>query len=222
MNKEQLIDKMRSSLPNNEWAKNDFENYDLQSVQKNMEPFLWMVRGSGTSLCYIGPTYFKEMVRTSAARMEIFRNILYIISSVSYALSGSKIYYWNGISLDPISLQNAEELVKNIWGKTVERLKEEYPEEVQVCNEPLPIVYASYDTQQAVESTKRFAKSIGDNSFEKCLENLSHWRRVAVHQCILLYRDHNTHDYGFAERINDNNKIVGGIIKHETGWQIHT
>lgn len=80
-------------------------------------------------------------------------------------------------------------------------------------------------------------KSIGDTTFQNCIERLKQWEKNSGGRYeIELYYDFAPYSFGFAERTPDGrNGIVGGLLYHGRpdesfavmmepfhGWSIHT
>ena len=91
--------------------------------------------------------------------------------------------------------------------------------------------------EEHFENVKRYAESIGDTSFQKCLDRLKSWEKNPDHPNeIMLYYDHAPYSFGFTQRYPDGRTgIVGGLLYHGIpdrsfavtlepfhGWQIHT
>lgn len=52
----EVIEQMRKELYDTHFCISDFEKYDLKELENTNEPFFWLVRDGGTSLCFIGPS----------------------------------------------------------------------------------------------------------------------------------------------------------------------
>ena len=79
--------------------------------------------------------------------------------------------------------------------------------------------------EEHFENVKRYAESIGDTSFQKCLDRLESWEKNPA-----------PYSFGFTQRYPDGRTgIVGGLLYHGIpdrsfavtlepfhGWQIHT
>lgn len=52
--KKEIINQMRDELYDTKSCQHDFEKYDVEALAKTNEPFFWMVRELGTTLCNIG------------------------------------------------------------------------------------------------------------------------------------------------------------------------
>ena len=83
----------------------------------------------------------------------------------------------------------------------------------------------------------QYAESIGDKTFQECLEKLRQWERHPSHPCeIELYRDFAPYSFLFKQRYPDGRVgVVGGLIYHGRpdrsccfidepfhGWMTHT
>ena len=233
-----IIDEMRSYLSENENCIKDFEKYDIKELEENWEPFFWMVRECGTSLCHIGPSSMNNLFRNEASRFQIFRDNDAPIASLKYWGDNGRILFYDGFQLVEIHSIDIECIYANIWYNEIERVKEEHIAEFEMCDKPLEIrmeecVAAKLDASMA------FAKSISDTSLEECLARLSKHTRLGVDHYITLMSDFSEHGYLFFENLNGECRMNGGIIYHGNpkegykenssvqinpsyGWSIHT
>ena len=91
--------------------------------------------------------------------------------------------------------------------------------------------------QEHYDKVLEYAKSIGDTTFEKCIERLKLWEKNSNGRYeIELYWDFAPYSFGFAEVAADGSKgVVGGLLYHGRpdesfavimepfhGWSIHT
>ena len=92
--------------------------------------------------------------------------------------------------------------------------------------------------QEHYDKVVEYANSIGDTTFEKCIERLKQWEKNSNGRYeIELYRDFAPYSFGFAEVAEDGKRgIVGGLLYHGNpdqslavliggpfhGWSIHT
>ena len=91
--------------------------------------------------------------------------------------------------------------------------------------------------QEHYDKVVQYAKEIGDDSLNKCLERLKQWEKNSNGKYeIMLYYDFAPYSFGFAEITADGKKgIVGGLLYHGIpdksyavllkpfhGWSIHT
>ena len=91
--------------------------------------------------------------------------------------------------------------------------------------------------QDHYDKVVEYAKSIGDTTFQNCIERLKQWEKNSNGRYeIELYRDFAPHSFGFAEvAANGSRGIVGGLLYHGKpdqsyavtlthihGWSIHT
>lgn len=233
-----IIDEMRSYLSEDESCINDFEKYDIKELEENWEPFFWMVREYGTSLCHIGPSRMNNLFKNEASRFQIFRDNEAPIASLKYWGDNGRMFFYDGFKLVEIHSIDIECIYANIWYNEIERVKEEHIAEFEMCDKPLEIrmeecVAAKLDASMA------FAKSIRNTSLEECLERLSKHTRLGVDHYITLMSDFSEHGYLFFEKLNGECRMNGGIIYHGNpkegykenssvqinpsyGWSIHT
>lgn len=224
--KEEVINLMRKELYATQFCQSDFEKYDLNALKGTNEPFLWLVREHGTTLQMIGPTTIYKLLQSESARLELMRNKYAILASILYWNGNSnKYFYWDGYELKAVGQNKIQEIFDNIWGKEIAGLSEKYPKEANVANKPLELVM--YDeVKKRLDSELEFAASIGDNSLQDCLDRLTSYQRQAVNHCVRISTDFAPHSFGFVELINNQSRIVGGIIYSEYSkqnhWTIHT
>ena len=233
-----IIDEMRSYLSENENCINDFEKYDINELEENLEPFFWMVRECGTSLCHIGPSRMNNLFRNEASRFQIFRDNDAPIASLKYWKDNGKVFFFDGFQLVNITPADIDVIYANIWHGEIERLKEKHPAEYEMRNKPLEIRMEE-QVAERLEKSKEFANSIMDTSLEDCLTRLSKHSRLGIDHYIGLFPDFSKHGYIFCEYLNNECRMNGGIIYHGNpkegykenssvqinpsyGWSIHT
>lgn len=70
--------------------------------------------------------------------------------------------------------------------------------------------------QEHYDKVVEYAKSIGDTTFQNCIERLKQWEKNSNGRYeIELYRDFAPHSFGFAEvAANGSSGIVGGLLYH--------
>ncbi len=91
--------------------------------------------------------------------------------------------------------------------------------------------------QERYDQVVEYAKSIGDTTFQNCIERLKQWETNSQGRYeIELYYDSAPYSFGFAEVAKDGSRgIVGGLLYHGIpdqsfavlmnpfhGWSIHT
>lgn len=91
--------------------------------------------------------------------------------------------------------------------------------------------------QEHYNKVVRYAKELGDESLQKCLEKLESWEKNSRRPCeIELYADFAPYSVLFRQRYPDGSPgIVGGVVyhgspdqsccytmNHEDLWQTHT
>lgn len=221
-----IIELMRKELYDTHLCQQDFEKYDVNSISKSNEPFFWLVRHYGTSLCYVGAERMRQLFASESARMEIMRDQLAVISNIYYWNDDTnKYFYWSGYELCKIEKNDVLTIFQNLWSHSIANLIEEYPEEFATANKPL-LLSMSPEISETVEEVKRIAQELNDSSFEDCLNRLQRWRRHAIDHKIKVYGDFAENSFGFSEVINGAYGICGGIIYHsnakENRWHIHT
>lgn len=80
--------------------------------------------------------------------------------------------------------------------------------------------------REKLKQAMEFADSLHDTSLIDCLNRLTTYSRAAVDHVIEIYEDFAQYSFGFAERVNGEYKLCGGIIyadyRTEKRWEIHT
>lgn len=149
------------------------------------------------------------------------------ISNIVYwpDCNANKYFYWDGTHLQKVSKYKIISIFNNIWGRRIQQLSVQYPEEYAVINTPLKLKM-SPEISERVKEVKNIASELQDSSFEDCLKRLQKWDRYAVDQHIEIYGDFAKNSFGFSEVVNGEHKICGGIIMSpnatEKRWNIHT
>ena len=225
--RQDIISQMEANLYDTSWCKNDFP-YDLKILEEQTEPFFWMVRKCGTSICSVGSLQMLAIMKNQASRFHVFRDKYAYISNFMYHAddSSAKFFYFDGLSLNQIDKLDVLKIYDSLFSEVYEFMKREYVSEYEICNEPLEIKYASEDTKKIMDVALEFADEMHDDSLKNCLEHLSNYLRIAVNQYILIGHDFEQLCFTFSEYINDECKMQGGVIcsQGEKGnrWQIHT
>lgn len=222
----EVIEQMRKELYDTRFCISDFEKYDLKELENTNEPFFWLVRDGGTSLCFIGPS-MENLFSLESIRFAVMKEPLANISNIVYwpDCNTNKYFYWDGAHLQKVSKYKIISIFNNIWGSRIQQLSVQYPEEYAVINTPLKLKM-SPEILERVKEVKNITSELQDSSFEDCLKRLQKWDRYAVDQHIEIYGDFAKNSFGFSEVVNGEHKICGGIIMSpnatEKRWNIHT
>lgn len=223
--KQSIIDKMVAELNDTRYCKSDFE-YDLRALNGYDEPFFWMVRKNGTSLCIIGVTQLIGWSKSQKKRFQLFRDKNCAISDILYWNEPAKYFYYDGFELVSVTKEDIPEIFNSVFDKFYENMKAEYSHEYAMCNEPLEIQYVSESTENRMNETLRFAEDMSDNSLKECVERLTKYDRCSTDHYISIYTDFAKHSFGWSEVVNGKCRMNGGIIYHndksDNHWQIHT
>ena len=216
---------MVAELNDTRYCKSDFE-YDLRALNGYNEPFFWMVRKNGTSLCIIGVTQLIGWSKSQMKRFQLFRDKNCAISGILCWNEPAKYFYYDGFELVSVTKEDIPEIFNSVFDKFYEELKEEYCNEYEMCNEPLEIRYASEETEKRMSETIRFSEEMSDDSLKECVERLTKHCRMSTDHYIQIYTDFAKHSFGWSEMLNGNCRMNGGIIYHDykkdNHWQIHT
>ena len=226
MNKQELIAAMRDEIFVGGWCEKDFEKYDVSSIEKCGEPFLWTVRETGTSLDFIGATRMRECFANEQLRMEIFRDeTAPIASSLFHWCDDMRHYYFDGLSLVPVSTGEIKDIYQNLWSEEIKLQRELHKEECEACKKELSLVIMC-DADWYNMVIKKSVE-MNDPSLGMCLSRLTHWDRQAVNHTIEIYKDFGTYDIYFVEMVNGQKRTCGGIVYDKEGydgkhWSMHT
>lgn len=229
--KQEIIEQMRQHLYDNRWCKYDFEKYDVVSLQSSNEPFFWLVRESGTVLVHIGTSTINKWFADEKLRMQIFQCHTAPISSIEYYVTNyrqqqMKIFYWDGYSFQQVQVHDVGSIYDNLIGATLASMMDKYADEVAICHEPLEIRFSSPETEKRYNESVEYAKSLNDTSLTNCVNRLSKYQRLAVNHYIQISSDFTEHGYCFAEMINEESRLYGGIIMNPDAtmyrWSTHT
>ena len=223
-----FIEQMRAELYDTCLCRSDFEKYDVEELKKNTEPFFWMVREHGTSLLKIGASEIERWFSNESCRFDMFRNPNSPFRYISYYSNYEhlKIFYWDGLDLRRITMEDAANIYNNLVTPMWEQKIQQYPKEYEMCSKPLQIRFMSEETEKRYQTDLLYAQGLNDISLQNCVNRLSRWCRRAVDHYISISRDFTEHGYCFCEMINGEPRINGGIIMSQYAennrWSIHT
>ena len=229
MTKQELIEKMRSLLPNNRWAHSDFE-IDRGAIEKMDDSdlnFIWCVRLQGTDLQRLDKKYLTELLSSEGTRLMFMRNSVFQIKDMldyDFERDG-RWYMCDGNNLLKIDRYQALVAYNKAYQCDIERLKYRYPQEYLVRDKPLELVFFD-GAKEKLTAAMGQAALLDDSSLLDCLDRLQHWSRSAVDHKIEVDVDFASYSFGFCERVNGQQRICGGIIYHagerDKHWCIHT
>lgn len=226
--KQEIIDQMRAELYDTRLCRSDFEKYDLETLKDNTEPFFWMIRDYGTTLVKIGASEIARWFSKEHFRFDMFRNPDAPLSSISYysKCEHQKVFYWDGLDLRRITMQDAFNIYNNLVTPVWEREIKLHPVEYEMRDKPLEIRFGSEETERRYQASLKYAEELNDTSLQDCINRLSHWCRKAVNHYISISSDFTEHGYCFCEMVNDKPNINGGIIMSQyvetNRWSTHT
>lgn len=226
--KQEIIEQMRAELYDTCLCRSDFEKYDVEELKENTEPFLWMVREHGTTLLKIGASEIERWFSNERNRFDMFRNHDAPFICISYYSNYEhlKIFYWDGLDLRRVTMQEAANIYDNLVYPTWERQTKKHPEEYEMRDKPLEIRFMSEETEKRYQADLKYAEELHDTSLMDCVNRLSHWCRKAVNHYISISSDFTEHGYCFCEMVNDEPRINGGIIMSQYAeknrWSTHT
>lgn len=223
-----IIEQMRAELYDTRLCRSDFEKYDVESLEKNTEPFFWLVREHGTSLVKMGATEIARWFSKEHFRFEMFRNPKSPFESILYYKNYEhiKVFYWDGFDLRHVTMQEAINIYSNLVVPMFAKKMNEHPEEYEMRDKPLEIRFMSETTEKRYQADLKYAESLNDTSLQDCVNRLSRWCRKAVNHYIAISSDFSEHGYCFCEMVNDEPNINGGIIMSQYAeknrWSTHT
>lgn len=222
------IEQMRAELYDTRLCRSDFEKYDVEELKENTEPFFWMVREHGTTLLKIGASEIARWFSNECCRFDMFRNPDAPFGYISYYSNYEhlKIFYWDGLDLRRITMQDAANIYDNLVTPMWEQKIQQYPKEYEMRSKPLEIRFMSEETEKCYQADLKYAESLDDTSLQDCINRLSRWCRKAVNHYIAISSDFSEHSYCFCEMVNDEPNINGGIIMSQYAeknrWSTHT
>ena len=225
--KQEIIDLMQSNLGSGTWAYKDFET-DKKFLENYDGQFFWMSRENGTGLSKIDVEYVKNCTHSNLGkvnRMTWFQDFYIFMASIMYWRdSNENLFYYNGNVLMKVNQSQAKEIYRDILTPVYHELKREFKHEYEMANKKLPIKFTC--PLSKVKESLYYAESIGDTSLLNCLHRLRTYKRNAIDQYIEIGSDFTKHGFVFAEMINGECRINGGIILHDymkaNRWSIHT
>lgn len=229
MTKQELIEEMRSLLPDNKWAHSDFE-IDRGAIEKMDDSdlnFIWLIRSQGTELRRLDKEYLKALLSSESTRFMLMRDEDWQVKSIlsyDYDKNG-QWFLCDGNDLFKINRVQALIAYNKAYKSDIENLKYQYPQEYLVRDTPLELVFSD-GAKEKLTATMGKAAELNDCSLLDCFYRLQHWSRIAIDHKIEIHTDFAPYSFGFCERVNGQPRICGGIIYHEgerdKHWSIHT
>lgn len=225
--KQDIIEQMSAKVSNHRYAQSDF-SVDLRLLKNYEEEFFWVVCETGTSIALVGPSEIEKWGQCSANRFQLFRDMNAPIHSVLYFSGqlGTTYFYKPNTGLVEVNKDEVISIWHNMFCNRYSELVAEYWEEYDMRDAKLPIIVSSSATRELLKCTLQVAKSLGDDSLWKCLENLKQHYRNSINHHIELYTDFELNSFGWSEIVDGKCRMNGGIIYHpdreENRWQIHT
>ena len=228
--RQEIIDIMQANLGSGNWAYKDFE-MDKELLENYDGQFFWMSRENGTSLSKLDINHIKRIVRNENSNQAETNRILwfqdfYVFMSSTMYWNGPKenLFYYNGNVMMEINQNQAKEIYRDILTPVYHELKREFRHEYEMANKKLPMKFTC--PLSRVKEALYYAESMGDTSLLDCLHRLRKYRRCAINQHIRIGSDFTKHVFTFAEIVNGDCRLFGGIIMHDymkdNRWSIHT
>lgn len=226
MTTNQLISAMKKELYDSSSCKQDFNKYDVESVKLNPEPFIWCVYPYGTVFTSIGPTETLLRLKNECNRLHLLRDINAPLMSLQYYAehykpTDYKMFYFDGLDFKSVTYDEVIEIYTQIWVPYIKEELAKHPEEQEVFDKPLKIVFSDKALKQKVKCEEK-QRELGNTSFSDILDRLSHWIRQAVNHEIRVGVDFADYSFTFAEYVNDRMRLNGGIIFYNDKWNVHT
>lgn len=210
---QEILEQMKSYLGDNGWQERDF-SIDQDALEGKNEPFVWLVRNSGTSLLLLGKSMEIKM-DGERFRMRVFKDKLFPIRNILFWAKNedSRVYYYDYLDLREIRVEDVEKLYLSMWGDYIEELKERYRDELDALWKPIEVI-PKYDCRRHLEEQLTFAKSMNDESLQRIIDRLGNRERDAVDHKICLYKN-GQHEFYIAEKVNGEMTSSGEIVFHE-------
>lgn len=226
--KQEIIEKMRAELFENDYCHSDFEKYDVPALEASDEPFFWLAYEYGTTMVRIGVTSINSFFDSEKIRIAMFQDSLTPIRSITFreTYEKKKCFYWDGYALFPVSIEEMIDVYTLLTDKIYKEMCKKYANELAVANKPLEVRFSTPEQEQRYRETLKYAEELGDESLAKCVFRLTQWRRCAVNQYIRIGYDFADKSFSFVDMINEEPSTNGGIVyssySQQNRWSIHT
>ena len=186
--------------------------------------FFWLTRENGTTLVKLGYEMFDTYAQNESWRMAWFKDFLAPIYTLKYYIEQSRIFYYDKTELREVVWCDVVRIFTDAYTIAYQYLRSLHQDEANVGGKLLPIKIKC--SVEYLKEQLRYADTLGDTSLRDCLHRLRRWNRCAVNQHVEIYGDFAKHSFTFAEVINGETHIFGGIIYSEYSsprrWSIHT
>ena len=222
--KADIIAQMTALLGAGRFAKSDFEKYDIPALADYEGEFFWLTRENGTTLVKLGYELFDTYAKNESWRIAWFKDFLAPIYALKYYCEESRIFYYDKTELREVVWCDVVRIFTDAYHIAYQYLRSLHKDEVNVGGKLLHIKIKC--PVEYLKEQLRYADALGDTSLRNCLHSLRRWNRCAVNQHVEIYGDFAKHSFTFAEVINGETHIFGGIIYSEYSsprrWSIHT
>lgn len=229
MKTNELIEALRAELYDNKWCQQDFEKYDVDIIRESPEPFFWLCRINGTNIMRCGMSSFLKRFGNERGRFEVFRNPNAPIEGLLYYKNSAypqKCFYWDGFNLQYVTLDDVEEIWRNLSDGFLKELRVEHWKEWETREDILEVRFGSDGVARRYREALEVADNLADDSLARCVERLKHHPKISMCHYVLIESDFVKHGFQFTEVVAHNSYLVGGIIpdfhKEHDRWQIHT
>jgi hypothetical protein len=226
--KEQVLKQMIAVVDETlQHCKSDFYKWDLKELSKmnEDEPFLWSCREAATTLLSMNEHAERKLLNESETyRFSFMRfpnsRIDWFAQTSSW---GGRSFYYDGAELKEIDIDKAGNYAKDIFTPIVEHLKAfVYMKYAAVDGDYFKRLSIRFEDKTTWLNVLHIART---DEGKDLLENLRHFRhyvRTAKNQYISIGRDFADKSFTFAEMVNDNCIMNGGVIYYHGKWNIHT
>ena len=230
--KQEIIDQMQAHLGTSRFALRDFE-IDKKSLEDYDGEFFWMSCENGTILYKISDDHIAKTLAgndkksvNEANRFAWFQDFYIFISGLIYLNENEsgRFFYYDGRIFIETNFQTIKNIYDARFSPLYNDMKQHFKYEYSMAEKRIPIILNCPISR--LKEALRYAESINDSSLLECLKSLRKYKRCAINQVVRIGSDFSKHGFTFANMINDECSINGGIIMHSyrerCRWSIHT
>lgn len=220
----QMIDIVDNTMS---FSKADFYKCDLHTLSSidEKQPFMWNVRRGATTLLTMDAQTEMERLANSEAYRFSFMNMPYCYADnfVDIAACDGKVFYYDGETLKELPLNQVKEYVRDIYHPTIKKMidyvNRYFAKKDGGYKKKMAVRFACQSDWRKVLSIARTSKG---TALLRTLRHFRHYQRLARDQYIVVRADFIDNSFVFAEIINGENKMNGGIVYDGGHWTIHT
>lgn len=207
-------------------SQSDFYKWDLRTLasQSEAQPFLWSAGKSSTLLLTVDvDAKVNELSANEMRRFSFMQSPFVDVDYFCESVESNKVFYYDGEALKELAACDArlvaQEDFKKMLRDVVMQLRNKFPNETNLYNKCPDIRFASDNVRNEV---RRLLKSNEGGKLLQVLRSFRRWERRARNHEIVINRDFMDKSFVFAEIVNGEGGINGGIIYNGGRWTKHT